>query len=393
MSKEVIKNQIAETFSEIADGILSGSFKSKIRVGLTLLGSELGVDNLLRGANEFAAENKDAEVVLIGPEVETKLELHVVSSEEEQHEKMEELLDSGSISACVTRHYNFPIGVSTVGKVVTPSLGKEMFLATTTGTSSTNRVEAMVKNAVSGIIAAKASGVKKPEVGILNVDGARQVERALLELASNGYDIKFSSSNRADGGIVMRGNDMLQGTPDVMVTDSLTGNILQKTFSSFTTGGSFESLGSGYGPGIGEGYKRLVLILSRVSGFPVVKNALRYAADLALGDVFSVAEEEYKRVKEAGYDALLSSLTKTKEKDTDEIKMPAEEITTGSISGIDILELEDAVMELWKNGIYAKSGMGCTGPIVMVNEAKLETAIKVLLDASYIDESYGDGGC
>ncbi len=393
MSKEVIKNQIAETFSEIADGILSGNFKSKVRVGLTLLGSELGVDNLLRGANEFVAENSDAEVVLIGPEVETDLELHVVSSEEEQHKKMEELLDSGSIVACVTRHYNFPIGVSTVGRVVTPSLGKEMFLATTTGTSSTNRVEAMVKNAISGIIAAKATGIKSPKVGILNVDGARQVERALLELSSNGYGIEFSSSNRADGGIVMRGNDMLQGTPDVMVTDSLTGNILQKTFSSFTTGGSFESLGSGYGPGIGDGYSRLVLILSRVSGFPVVKNALRYGVDLAQGDVFKVANEEYKSVKEAGYESVLSSLNKTKEKDTDEIKMPEEEITTGSISGIDILELEDAVMELWKNGIYAKSGMGCTGPIVMVNEAKLEMAIKVLLDASYIDESYGDGGC
>ena len=58
---------------------------------------------------------------------------------------MEDLLDKGEIAACVTMHYNFPIGVSTVGRVVTPSRGKEMLLATTTGTSSTNRVEGMIK--------------------------------------------------------------------------------------------------------------------------------------------------------------------------------------------------------------------------------------------------------
>ena len=55
------------------------------------------------------------------------------------------------IQGCVTSHYNFPIGVSTVGRVITPARGKEMIIATTTGTSSTNRVEGMVKNAISGI--------------------------------------------------------------------------------------------------------------------------------------------------------------------------------------------------------------------------------------------------
>ena len=40
----------------------------------------------------------------------------------------------------------------------------------------------------------------------------------------------------------MRGNDLLAGAPDVMVTDTLTGNIFMKVFSSFTTGGNYESL-------------------------------------------------------------------------------------------------------------------------------------------------------
>ena len=38
-----------------------------------------------------------------------------------------------------------------------------------------------------------------------------------------------------------------------MVTDSLTGNILMKMMSSYCTGGSYEAVGYGYGPGIGEG--------------------------------------------------------------------------------------------------------------------------------------------
>lgn len=91
-------------------------------------------------------------------------------------------MDSGNVDAAVTMHYPFPIGVSTVGRIITPGMGKEMFIATTTGTSSTDKVEGMVKNAIYGIITAKACGIKNPRVGILNVDGARQTEIALNKL-------------------------------------------------------------------------------------------------------------------------------------------------------------------------------------------------------------------
>ena len=47
------------------------------------------------------------------------------------------------------------------------------------------------------------------------------------------------------------------------------------------------------------------------------------------------------------------------------------------------MELDEAVEVLWAEGIYAESGMGCTGPIVMVNEAKLNAAIKILAKAGY----------
>lgn len=383
-----IKNIIGKVFNDIADAMETGQFGQKVRVGITVLGSEHGVENIVKGAEMAQKRNSSVEVVLIGPKVDTELKIYEVNTEEEQHKKMEELLDSGEINSAVTMHYTFPLGVSTVGRVVTPGKGREMFIATTTGTSSAHRVEGMVKNALYGIITAKAMGIKNPTVGLLNVDGVRQVERALNELKSNGYELNLAESMRADGGSVMRGNDLLTGTPDVMVTDSLTGNLLMKVFSSYTTGGDYEAMGFGYGPGIGEGYERTILILSRASGVPVVANAIEFAAGLAQGKVIDVSKEEFAKAKKAKFDDILKGLKKDTKKesteDAGEVVAPAKEVVTGSISGVDIMELEDAVMTLWKNGIYAESGMGCTGPIVMVNEAKVNQAVEVLAKAGYI---------
>lgn len=378
MSKKVI----ADVFLEVANAIESGEFGEKIKIGITTLGSEHGVKNIVDGA-ELAASGL-FDIVLIGPKYDTDLEIVEVNDESDMHCKMEELLDSGYIDACVTMHYNFPIGVSTVGRVITPAKGKEMILATTTGTSATNRIEAMIRNAIYGISTAKSIGIKKPKVGILNVDGARQVEKGLKELKDNGYDIEFADSIRADGGCVMRGNDLLVGAPDVMVTDTLSGNIFMKIFSSFNTGGDFEAQGYGYGPGVGENYDRRVLILSRASGSPVVANALKYAYDVVKGSVNEVAKDEFSKAKKAKFDDVISSLTKKETKaDKDEVKMPDKEVVTYQINGIDIMDLEDAVSELWKSGIYAESGMGCTGPIVLVNENKGGVSIDTLIKAGY----------
>ncbi|SHH28949.1 Fatty acid/phospholipid biosynthesis enzyme [Tepidibacter thalassicus DSM 15285] len=379
-----MRNMISKVFNDIADAIESGQFGEKIKIGITLLGSEHGVENIVKGAEIAQSRDKSIEVVLIGPKVDTNLKVIEANTEQEQHEKMEELLDSKEISSAVTMHYSFPIGVSTVGRVITPGFGKEMIIATTTGTSSTHRVEAMVKNGLYGIITAKSLGIKNPTVGILNVDGARQVEKALRKLNENGYKVNFTQSLRADGGAVMRGNDLLSGTPDVMITDTLTGNLLMKVFSSFTTGGTYEAMGYGYGPGVGDGYSRTILIISRASGIPVVANAISYAADVARGNINKICQDEFKSAKNAKLDEILNSLTKEKKKGDEEISIPEKEIVTGSISGIDILDLEDAVKVLWKNGIYAESGMGCTGPIVMVNEEKIEKAIEILFKEGYV---------
>ena len=111
------------------------------------------------------------------------IESFLVSDAEESHKKLEELLNEGVADAGVTMHYPFPIGVSTVGRVLTPAKGKYMYLATTTGTSALTRVEALVRNALYGIITAKACGIAEPTIGLLNIDGARQAEITLKRLA------------------------------------------------------------------------------------------------------------------------------------------------------------------------------------------------------------------
>lgn len=385
MSKENVKRLIGEVFNEIADAIQSGSFGKKVKIGLTILESEHGVLELVKAAEMAIKKYKDLEVVLIGPKVDTNLYTYEANTYNEAHKIMEELIDRGEIDGCVTQHYNFPIGVSTVGRVITPGKGKEMIIATTTGTSSTNRVESMVKNAIYGIITAKACGIENPSLGILNVDGARQVERILKDIDFKGYKINFAKSIRADGGCIMRGNDLLAGTPDIMVTDTLTGNLLIKIFSSYTTGGDYESLGYGYGPGIGEGYKRLICIISRASGAPVICEALRFCATCVQSNIINIAEKEFKKLNNIGFNDILKNITSQNISYKDkEIKLPTKKVVTHTISGIDILALENAVKELLESGIYSESGMGCTGPVVLVAEEDAEAAKNILIKKGYI---------
>ena len=377
-----LEQKVAGIFMEMADGIETGSFGKKPRIALTGMGSEHGEENSMAAARAAAVAGVD--VVYIGSLEDPAVETVAVADDEAGHEKMDEMLSAGEIDGAVTMHYPFPIGVSTVGRVVTPAVGKEMFIANTTGTSSTERVEAMILNAIAGIIAAKACGIAEPTVGILNVDSARQVEMALKELQENGYGIKFAESSRADGGCVLRGNDVLKGTPDVLVTDSLTGNVLTKMISAFNTGGSFEATGFGYGPGIGEGYDKLVLIVSRASGAPVLANALKFAGELVKNKVFDIAKAEYAAAKKAGLEAAIEKRKPKAKVEEAAVTAPPAEPCTSSIPGIDVIDLEDAVQLLWKNGIYAESGMGGTGPLVMMSDANFEKSKELLKEAGYI---------
>ena len=382
MAKPVEKI-IAGTFLELASALETGSLETA-KIVLTGHGSEHGEDDMIKGA--AIAATRGVRVFYTGSRTCDGVITVPAGSDREAHETMEAMLKSGEADGAATMHYPFPIGVSTVGKVVTPGMGKAMYISTTTGTSSVSRVGGMVKNAIYGVITAKACGNVDPTVGILNVDGARQAEAALKELQANGYGISFAESSRMDGGAVMRGNDVLAGTCDVLVTDPLTGNILVKMLSSFTTGGGYESLGWGYGPGIGEDYDKLVVILSRASGAPVIANAIEFAAELVRGRYREVAAAEFASARKARLPEVLGAIDAraAPAKGGATVREPPKEVVTAEITGIEIADIEDAVGVLWQAGIYAQSGMGCTGPVILVNENNLRQAREALAASGYI---------
>ena len=127
-----MNNTIAKVFGDIANAIESGSFGAPKRVALTTLGSEHGEANLLEGALLAKKLYPNIDIALIGKKNDTGLFTYETDSEEKMYKIMEEKLDSKEIAACVTMHYNFPIGVSTVGRVITPAKGRELLIATTT---------------------------------------------------------------------------------------------------------------------------------------------------------------------------------------------------------------------------------------------------------------------
>ena len=376
------KKAAAEVFYEMARMIKTGESGQKISLGLSIVGSEIPAEELLQGARDAMRQDRNLEVVIIGPYPGDDLPVYQAHNDEEVAAILEDLLDRKILNAVVTMHYPFPIGVATVGKVITPARGKPMYIATTTGTSAADRVQAMVKNAVYGIAVARADGIKNPTVGILNVEGARQVERHLESMREKGYSLAWGSSQRSDGGHVLRGNDLITGSVDVLVTDTLTGNVLMKLFSSFNSGGNYETVGFGYGPGIGEDFDRLILILSRASGRPVVAGAIQYAAAMVRGKIQQVKETEINQARQADWN--VKSSRPVAPATAEDLVPPPPKVVDTQIPGIDILELEDAVKALWKEEIFASSGMGCTGPVILVAAEDHDRALEILNSSGYL---------
>ena len=381
-----IRKLIGEALAEVVQGARSGG--PRVSVGLMAMGSELGAEELVRGA-ALAQENfPRLEAVLIGPRVPGSGNLAWIETppcEEDVAAAMETALGAGRISGAVALHYPFPLGVTTMGRVVTPGRGRPMIIASSTGTSSVSRVEAMVRNAVYGIATARAMGLENPSVGILNVDGAQIAFKALNQMREKGYPITFGNSVRKDGGAVLRGNDILAGAVDVCVTDTLTGNVLMKMFSSFTTGGSYESLGWGYGPSVGEGWDKVISIISRASGAPVIAGALEYTAKVVGGNLPGKVSEEIAAARKAGLQGVLEALApKPAAPEQQAVSQPPSEPTDEEIHGVDVLSIEEGVRSLWKEGIYAESSMGCTGPVIKVPGRLLEKAEEALRKEGYI---------
>ena len=380
-----VKKLVGEALSEIISSARSGG--PKIKVGLMASGSELGAEELARGARIAAARHGNVIPVMIGPKISGYDELEWIETPEcdaDIAEALSTALKNGLIQGAVALHFPFPLGVTTIGRVLTPGRGKDMIIASTTGTSATQRGEAMLRNAVYGIAVAKAMGIEAPSIGILNVDTAQPVFRALQRMKERGYNVNFGASVRKDGGAVLRGNDILAGAVDVCVTDTLTGNVLMKMFSSFTSGGSYETVGWGYGPSCGEGWEHIVSIISRASGAPVIANALTYTAEVVLGRLCEKVTAEISAAKKAGLEEEIAALTPKSAPAEEEVKAPPAEPTDEEIHGIDVLEIENAVRCLWKSGIYAESAMGCTGPVVKLSKKHEDKAHELLKQNGYI---------
>ena len=385
------KALIGEILSEIVSDARSGRGAETLRIGLMSVGSEhasnddAGQGELVRAASLAMSLDKSIEVVMIGPKKISDTGLAWIETgdcEADISNGLNDAIASNRVAGAVALHYPFPLGVTTIGRVVTPLRGKEMLIASTTGASATDRVEAMARNALYGVAVAKSLGIANPTVGILNVDGAPSVNRILRKLVESGVDIRFGESVRLDGGSLLRGNDILAGAVDVCVTDTLTGNILMKLFSSWNNGGTYETTGYGYGPSVGEGWERTISIISRASGAPVIANAILYTATALRGNVQANVKKELDAVLRAGFKEMFETQHKTP--GASEPVAPPSEPTDEEIHGVDVLSIDDAVHAVWAAGIYAEASMGCTGPVVKVPGHALERAKEAMTAAGFL---------
>jgi betaine reductase len=154
-------------------------------------------------------------------------------------------------------------------------------------------------------------------------------------------------------------------------------------FSSVTTGGSYESLGWGYGPSVGEGWTKVISIISRASGAPVISGALEFTANVVGGGLPERVATEIAAARRAGLAEIVESLT-PRPSAAETVTAPPSEPTGEEIHGVDVLAIEDGVKALWKEGVYAESSMGCTGPVIKVAEKNLERAEEILRKNGYI---------
>lgn len=375
---------IADALAHIVEKACYGG--PMLKIALMACGSELGREEILDGGRLAQAEHPFLRVVAVGRRVPgyDDLEWHETPDcETDIFFSLEKLLNEGGVAGAVAMHFPFPVGVATIGRIMTPGRGRPMFIASCTGTAAPSRPEALLRNAVYGIATAKACGIPKPTVAFLNLEGASSVLRALTRMRDKGYAVELGSSSRKDGGSLLRGNDIVSGAVDVLVCDTLTGNALVKIFSTYSSGGQYESIGWGYGPSVGEGWKKIVSIVSRASGAPVVANALALTARVAAGKLAAQVADELRAARDAGFADALEEF-KPKSIGAETTGQPPVVPVDAEIYGVDVLDMENAMHTLWREGLYAETAMGCTGPVVRVQTAVKDKAIAILEHEGFI---------
>ena len=90
-----------------------------------------------------------------------------------------------------------------------------------------------------------------------------------------------------------------------------------------------------------------------------------------------------KAARAAGLDNAIDELKPAAAESTAPPKPPTVPVDA-AISGIDVLDMDKAMHALWREAIYAESAMGCTGPVLRVQEAAKEKADGVLRRLGFI---------
>ena len=134
---------------------------------------------------------------------------------------------------------------------------------------------------------------------------------------------------------------------------------------------------------MGEGWGKVVSIISRSSGAPVIADALAYTARAVKGGLPKVMAAELAAAKAAGFDKLCEDLRPKAVCDDTPVKPPVVPVDA-EIAGVDVLDMERAAQALWKEGIYAETAMGCTGPVVRIQTAVKDKAAAILHAAGFI---------
>ena len=84
----------------------------------------------------------------------------------------------------------------------------------------------------------------------------------------------------------------------------------------------------------------------------------------------SIRSWESSAAKDAGLDKIIDEIKASgKKQGSAEVKCPPKEPVPYGILGVEVMDLDSAKEALWAKGIYAETGMGCTGPVILVSDA------------------------
>ena len=180
-----IEKVIASTFMEMAQGLESGQYGRRPKIALTGMGSEHGEENSMQAAVMAAKQGVD--VYYIGTLEAEGVTTIKVTDDEEGHKKMEDMLKNKEIDGAVTMHFPFPIGVSTVGAFCNSCKRKRNVHRQYNRNFQYRSYRRNDQERSLWCDCSKGMWNRKTNRWYSQWDGARQTEKALKELQSNGW--------------------------------------------------------------------------------------------------------------------------------------------------------------------------------------------------------------